>query len=83
MFRWLQNRMAHGTPQDLRPRPRMLAPEPPRAISINEADQRLDAMLSDKDFGFRTWPELIAWLEHRAASLRDEKANLQDRKSVV
>lgn len=79
MFRWLHDLLAQREPQDLRPRPALLRPDPPHAIKLDvDADPRLLAMFDLEDpAGIKSWAELVAWFEWRAADLRAERANLQ------
>lgn len=77
MFRWLHDKN-RARPQDLLPRPDKLVPVPPHTVCRDEADARLLAMLDATEASnFRSWPELIEWLEGRAHTLRSEKTSLQ------
>lgn len=77
MFRWLRDKK-HVPAQDLMPRLDKLALVSPYAACTDDTDARLLAMLQATDgYGFKSWTELIAWLESRVRTLQSDKANLQ------
>lgn len=76
MRRRLHDFLARRGSHDLRPQPSLLRADPPSPANTADVDPRLLVLFAEPD-GFKSWPELIAWLERRAAELRTERAKLQ------